>query len=103
MTRQPLPPLTPTAWQVLDDRRAANGSADEMVFGYRSFASPFRAAVKRAGLRGVNIRTVQRWLGHTSVTHTERYTHPSPAYERQTILVLDRPQVGLVELNGGTP
>jgi integrase len=100
-------PLTPTAWQVLEDRRSADASPEGRVFSYRSFASPFNAAVKRAGLqgvtphtlrhtmatraleRGVNIRTVQRWLGHASVTQTERYTHPSPTYEREAILVLE--------------
>ncbi len=103
-------PLTPTAWQVLEERRSAEASPEGRVFSYRSFASPFNAAVRRAGLqgvtphtlrhtmatraleRGVNIRTVQRWLGHASVTQTERYCHPPPTYEREAILVLESPR-----------
>ncbi len=38
------------------------------------------------------IRTVQRWLGHASVTQTESYCHPPPTYEREAILVLESPR-----------
>jgi integrase len=78
----------------------------ERVFGYRGVGNSFWTVARRVNLgdvtpkslrhtfatrcleRGVAIRTVQRWLGHASVRMTERYTHPSSAYEREMIKVL---------------
>ena len=39
----------------------------------------------RALERGVNVRTVQKWLGHADLTTTQRYLHPTSGYERDAI------------------
>lgn len=45
--------------------------------------------------RGVSIRTVQAFLGHTTVQMTERYAHLAPSSLRDAVLVLsDPPRVG---------
>jgi integrase len=77
------------------------------IFGYTYWIAPLYRAAQRANLggvhphtlrhtfasncimRGINPRTVQRWLGHSSLTQTERYTNPTEAHEHEAILVLD--------------
>lgn len=97
-------PLTPLALGILQELHEM--TSDARVFGYRDFSSGFKLATRRAELQGVtfhtlrhswatrlveagvNVRTVQRWLGHASLKQTERYTHPSLAHEREAILTL---------------
>jgi hypothetical protein len=43
----------------------------------------------RAVERGVDLRTVQQWLGHRDLTTTQRYLHPSRAHEHRMIGLLD--------------
>jgi integrase len=101
-------PLSDTALTLLRQRRLAEPLGDHVVFGYRNFAKSFWHMTRRAGLTdvtphtlrytfatrlleaGVNVRTIQRWLGHASLRTTERYTHPSLEHEREAIRVLDR-------------
>jgi integrase len=103
-------PLTDGAREALATRADhATPPGTGSVFGYRYWIYPLYRAATRAGLdgvhphtlrhtfattclmRGVDIRTVQKWLGHASVTQTERYTHPTRDYEHDAILVLDQP------------
>lgn len=42
-------------------------------------------------MRGVPIRTVQAWLGHSSIVMTEKYSHLSPDYGHAAANVLDTP------------
>lgn len=104
-------PLSETAWAVLQEVSAAEMARQQRLFGYRAINSTVAIAVTRAQLpgiglhtlrhtfatraleRGVNIRTVQRWLGHQSLVQTERYLHPSSHYEREAIKLLDGPSV----------
>ena len=76
------------------------------VFGYHSISAPMDRAAKLAGLPGVNchvfrktfatrcleaginVRTVQRWLGHQSLAVTQKYLNPSTVYEREAIELL---------------
>jgi integrase/recombinase XerC len=103
-------PLSETARQVLEALARSGQTSTDRVFGYRSINVTFQRAVKRAGLQGVtphtlrrtfatraleggvNIRTVQRWLGHSSIQHTQRYVRPSSAYEREAIERLQKPK-----------
>jgi integrase len=76
---------------------------EESVFGYKNFDEPFVCAARRAGLlrvsphalrhtfasrcieAGVDIVTLQQWLGHASITQTQVYTHVSKTHERAAI------------------
>jgi integrase/recombinase XerD len=68
----------------------------------------FRAAVQEAGMHkhasvhtlrhswathlleaGVSLRTIQQWLGHTSLTTTSRYTHLTRSAEQRAAETLD--------------
>lgn len=42
-------------------------------------------------MRGVPLRTVQGWLGHASITMTERYSHLAPDYGFAAANMLDTP------------
>jgi integrase len=73
------------------------------LFGYKSLRNPMFSATTHAGLpgvgchvlrrtwatrcleRGVNIRTLQRWLGHASLVTTEKYLGSTDPYEREAI------------------
>jgi integrase len=95
-------PLNATALEILSELPSSRSSAAR-VFGYRAIDNQFWRASAKAGLagvschtlrhsfatraleRGVNVRTVQRWLGHSSIKMTERYLHPTEPYEREAI------------------
>jgi integrase len=97
-------PLSSTALAILE-----GCSPRGRIFGYYSVSTMFSQAARKAGLpgvschtlrhtvatrwleNGVNIRTVQRWLGHSSIRMTEVYLHPTDAYERRSIEVLGAP------------
>ncbi len=76
----------------------------------------FRAAVQEAGCQkhatvhtlrhswathlleaGVNLRQIQAWLGHTSLTTTVRYTHLTRSAEQRASQTLDELLSGLLE------
>lgn len=98
-------PLTQTALDILRHCQAAHPD-DPRVFAYRDWISVFRNTVTRVGLQkvsphtlrhsfatrcieaGISLRVLQKWLGHHSLTVTERYVHPSPAHEREAIELL---------------
>jgi len=42
--------------------------------------------------RGVNLRSVQELLGHSTIQMTERYVHLTQSSLQQVILVLEQPQ-----------
>lgn len=82
------------------------------VFGYRFWSSAFKLAVTRARLKGitphslrrtfgtraiekgVNVFTVQKWLGHSHVNQTMSYVHPSQAHEREAIELIGKARHG---------
>ena len=88
---------------------AAAHTRHNRVFGYHSISAPMDRAAKLAGLPGVNchvfrktfatrcleadinVRTLQRWLGHGSLATTQKYVNPSGRYEREAIELLVRP------------
>jgi integrase len=99
-------PLNRTAREVL--AHLPMHGRDSRIFGYKSIRTMFRRAVERAGLdlaitphscrhtfatraieAGVDLPTLQRWLGHATITMTAAYTHPSVEHERQAIHRLD--------------
>jgi len=77
---------------------------------YRHIAKVFGAACRRAGLTdvtlhdlrhtfasrlvmaGVDLPTVQAFMGHKTIAMTMRYTHLAPGHKRIAIAVLDRGQ-----------
>ena len=77
---------------------------------YKHIAKVFRAACKRAGLTdmtfhdlrhtfasrlvmaGVDLPTVQAFMGHKTIAMTMGYTHLAPGHKRTAIAVLDRVQ-----------
>ena len=81
------------------------------IFGYIWVNHLFIHAAQKAGLPGVschtlrhtfatrcleadppvNIRMLQQWLGHASLAVTQRYLHPTQAYEREAIERLGEP------------
>jgi integrase len=97
-------PLSDTLEAVL---RPLQGGADDRVFGYRDFGKSYQRAVRKSGIahcrfhdlrhtfatrllnKGVDLRTVQELLGHTSLTMIQAYTHPDHAHLRQAIARLD--------------
>lgn len=110
-------PLSQTARDILRDliHPAIATIPSAPIFGYREWTMSFHRTRIRAGLRevtphtlrrtfatralerGVDIKTVQRWLGHSSITQTEKYLHPSMAHEQQAIHVLDRQTVSAID------
>lgn len=42
-------------------------------------------------MRGVPLRTIQGWLGHASITETEKYSHLSPDFGHAAADLLDAP------------
>jgi integrase len=98
-------PLNTTALEVLLSFPAHNmrEKVQHRVFGYRIIDTTFSKAKHKAGLpwvsphtlrrtfatrllqQGVNVRTVQKWLGHADLTTTMKYLQPLPAYEREGI------------------
>lgn len=44
-------------------------------------------------MRGVPIRNVQSWLGHASVTETEKYAHLYPDHGYADASLLDAPML----------
>jgi len=112
-------PMTETVRDLLAQLAQGPTDRDNRVFGYRSLTASFERAVARSGLagvsphalrhtfatraleRGVDIRTVQRWLGPQSLRQTERYLHPSNANEREAMRVLDGPPRGRLEFSSG--
>jgi site-specific recombinase XerD len=41
-------------------------------------------------MAGVSLPVVQRLLGHSTITTTMRYTHPTPESERSAVALLDK-------------
>ena len=75
----------PTEW--LDDCVRA---ADIEDFHWHDLRHTFAS---RAIMRGVNLRTLQRWLGHKSIKTTERYLHMAPSHTQSEIeKLVDTPE-----------
>jgi integrase len=107
-------PLSETALEILAEVRQWP-ERHGRVFGYKSISTLMIDAAHKAGLsgvslhtlrhsfasraleRGVNVRTVQKWLGHSSLQQTEKYLHVSHDYERQSIEMLVEPSVRSVQ------
>jgi integrase len=88
---------------------AAARTRHNRVFGYHSISAPMDRAAKLAGLPGVNchvlrrtfatrcleaginVRTLQLWLGHEDLATTQKYVNPSGRYEREAIELLVKP------------
>ena len=110
-------PLTKRLVALLHEHRPADAGPDDLVFpaedgGYLNHTRMYRAVVRtarRAGLnkhvhphllrhtfashcymRGVPPQVVQKWLGHASVSTTERYAHLRPDTGDELIEVLER-------------
>jgi integrase len=101
-------PLAPSAQVVLEALRRPDHDPDARVFGYRDWRSSFQLAARRAGMTDIhphtlrhtvasqwleakiNIRSVQRWLGHSTLQQTIRYTHPSAVHDREEMERFDR-------------
>lgn len=95
-------PLNRAALEALKDARSKDGR----VFGYHSISAPMDRVQKKTGLlginchsfrrtfatrcleAGINIRTLQRWLGHSSLATTQKYVNPGDAYEKAAIELL---------------
>jgi len=45
-------------------------------------------------MKGVDLRTVQELMGHTTITMTLRYSHLSPAHQLEAVQRLNRPPTG---------
>ena len=101
-------PLNETALRIL--RGLPYHGEEARVFGYRAIGSLFVAARRAAGLpedlklhslrrtfatravrQGIDLRTVQAWLGHHSLEETEGYVETDPSYDQQAIRLLDGP------------
>jgi integrase len=98
-------PLNTEALDALQDARSRHG----LVFGYHSIGAQMDRTAKKASLPGVNchvfrrtfatrcleaginVRTLQRWLGHASLATTQKYVNPSGRYEREAIELLVKP------------
>ena len=48
----------------------------------------------RLVMKGVDLRTVQELMGHTTITMTLRYSHLSPAHQLEAVQRLNRPATG---------
>ncbi len=44
----------------------------------------------RLGMAGVDIRTIQKLMGHEDITMTMRYSHPTPDHIRKAVEVLEK-------------
>lgn len=40
-------------------------------------------------MKGVPLRVVQEWMGHTTITMTERYAHLAPGFSSEAVSLLD--------------
>jgi integrase len=117
--------VVPLARDVLEALRAEAGDLDALVFtnrdGGRLTASAVDCAMRRIGklaglgrvrahdtrhafasacvMRGVPLKQVSEWLGHTSITQTLRYSHFAPSFGADAIERLV-PSTGLRLVDG---
>ena len=101
-------PMRQVVYDTLAARRTPGSSPTGRVFGVRSIRAPFDTAASSAGLddlrfhdlrhhfaphfmmRGGQLLTLQRILGHASLAMTTRYAHLSPDHVRGEMMKTDR-------------
>lgn len=97
-----------TARAITTIRALPRRGPDDSVFGYVNFLDSFIAAARRAGIpevrphamrhsyatrcleAGVDLVVLQRWLGHSSLTQTQIYTHVMRRHEQASLEKLER-------------
>lgn len=89
----------PNAWAWVDHRWkqavAGGGCTDVTLHTLR------HTCASRLIQRGVDLFTVSKWLGHSSVKVTERYAHLAPETLSRALSALERGPVGVPSTNTG--
>jgi integrase len=74
--------------ETADALRLMCRSAKMMPIGWHKLRHTFASHLV---MRGVNLPTVMKYMGHVNIRDTLRYSHLSPEVEREAIMVLDEP------------
>jgi len=108
-------PINSVLFDVLVKLKAITGK-EQRVFPFKSVRTAFEKACKRAGIEdltfhdlrrtfgtrlleaGVDIVTISRLYGHSSVLITQRYLHPKDKLSREAVEVLVKKEEKLLEI-----
>lgn len=84
-------PLNPVLAQILNDNKTLTFSGLVVVFVPQRIAKGVRLHQLRhtfcshCFMAGIDARTIQKWMGHSSLNTTLRYAHVSPDHERDSM------------------
>lgn len=75
-----------TTGEIQAPLRTASKRADLARVGWHVLRHTFASQLV---MKGVSLRVVQEWMGHSTITMTERYAHLAPGFSSEAVSMLD--------------